>query len=234
MLKIAIVEDDPQDFYILKKNVEQFFHTEKEPFVIQEYHDGLRFIRNYEEPDIVFMDIKMDKLDGLDAARLLRKISTESILIFVTRMAQFAIHGYKVDALDFIIKPVDYFSTEYVLKKAMKRIKSRRRVSLVLKIGKKAVSVSTNDIYFIEVFNHDLIYHTGQGEYKVRGQLGDIKKQLEERHFLCCNRSYLVNLQHVTSVQGDHLVVNETSIPISRSHRKEFAQYFADYVGENI
>ncbi len=234
MLLIAIVDDDPRDSGALKAQVEHFFQEQQEPFLIQVYQDGVDFIRSTEEYDIVFMDIRMEKLDGLEASRVMRKISKDTVLIFVTYMAQFAIKGYEVDAMDFIIKPTDQFSIDYVLKKAMKRVQERTGVLFSLKTQSGIIKVYSNSIYYVEIYNHDLIYHTDQGDHKVRGNLGEVAEKLEAQHFLMCSRSYLVNLRYVTSVRDDSLIVHGEEIPISKSHRKEIQQRFINYLGDSL
>lgn len=234
VLLIAIVDDDPKDSGTLKAQVEHFFQEQKESYVIQVYQDGVDFIRSLEEFDIVFMDIRMEKLDGLESARVMRKISKDTVLIFVTYMAQFAIKGYEVDAMDFIIKPTDQFSIDYVLRKAMKRVQDRTGVLFSLKTPGGLVKVYSNSIYYVEIYNHDLIYHTQQGDYKLRGNLGEVAEKMKEQNFILCNRSYLVNLRYVTSVHDDYLVVDGKEIQISKSHRKEIQQRFINYLGDSL
>ena len=121
VLLVAIADDDARDAALLKGYVEEYCAKNSIAVLTHIFSDGLEFIRSTENHDIVFLDIQMGKLDGLETARLLRKIGKESILIFVTNMAQFAIKGYEVDALDFIIKPANAASITYVMDKAMKR-----------------------------------------------------------------------------------------------------------------
>lgn len=234
MLLIAIVDDDEKDVQKLKSQVEHYFKEIGEAFVIRTYSDGVDFIRTQEEYDIAFLDIRMERIDGIETARFMRKINKDTVLIFVTYMAQFAIHGYEVDALDFIIKPTDQFSIDHVLGKAMKRIKNKMGVTVILKTAERMVSIASTSIYYVEIYNHDLIYHTEEGDFKVRGQLGDVCRKLEDQHFILCNRSYLVNLRHVSSVSAGYLVVNGEKIQISKSHRKEIEKRFINYLGESI
>lgn len=86
MLLVAIVDDDPKDSGLLRSQVEAYFKKNNIPAVIHVFRDGLDFIRGTDHHDIVFMDIRMEKLDGLEAARLMRKINKDACLIFVTNM----------------------------------------------------------------------------------------------------------------------------------------------------
>lgn len=234
MLLIAIVDDEPKDSEALSQLVNAYFQQNKQAYMIHVFNSALDFIRSTDNHDIVFMDIRMEKLDGLEVARIMRKINTDSVLIFVTHMAQLAIKGYEVDALDFIVKPADQFSINYVLDKALKRLESVYSTVFALKTSSGIVSISSNDIYFVEVFDHNLVYHTSKGDFDVRGRLSDVMKKLDEKRFIMCNRSYVVNLRHVSSITGDCLVVEGHQISISKSHRKEIMQHFSNFLGDNL
>ena len=234
MLLVAIVDDDPGDAGLLNSHVEAYFRQHEIPAVIHLFRDGLDFIRGTEHHDIVFMDIQMEKLDGLDAARLMRKINQEACLIFVTQMAQFAIRGYEVDALDFIIKPASQASISYVLDKAMRRLRESTNEAFLLKTSEGTVSLSTNDITYVEVFDHNLVYHTVRGDYTVRGRLSDVSEKLDSRRFVLCSRSFVVNLRHVSNVTSDSVTIGGDRIPISKSHRKELMQRFSSFLGDSL
>ncbi len=234
MLLVAIVDDDPRDSGLLRNLVEAYFKKNNIPAVIHVFRDGLDFIRGTEHHDIVFMDIRMDKLDGLDAAHLMRKIDRDACLIFVTNMAQFAIKGYQVDALDFIVKPASMSSISYVLDKAMKRLGDSNSTVLPLKTSEGTVSISSNDIRYVEVFDHNLVYHTVSGTYNVRGRISDVSEKLDRRNFVLCNRSFVVNLRYVSNITADSLTVGDTLISISKSRRKELMQRFSSFLGDSL
>ncbi len=234
MLLVAIVDDDPRDSGLLRGFAEAYFKKNSIPAVIHTFRDGLDFIRGTEHHDIVFMDIRMDKLDGLDAAHLMRKIDRDACLIFVTNMAQFAIKGYQVDALDFIVKPATMSSITYVLDKAMKRLGDSNATILPLKTSEGTVSISSNDILYVEVFDHNLVYHTVKGTYNVRGRISDVSEKLDERNFVLCNRSFVVNLRYVSNITADSLTVGDTVISISKSRRKELMQRFSSFLGDSL
>lgn len=234
MLLIAIVDDDRQEMQALIDCVEHYFSEKGGEYLIYQYNDGVEFIRSREQFNIVFLDIRLGEMDGMDVAHFLRVINKDAQLIFVTHMAQFAIRGYEVDAMDFIIKPIDQFSIDRVLDKAIKRIRDYRNVMLALKTADGIISISSNSIYYVEVYDHDLIYHTEQGDYKVRGRLSEVKKKLDDHQFIQCNRSYLVNMRHISRVCSDCIEINNERIQISKSHQKEIEQRFVNYLGKSI
>ena len=234
MLLLAIVDDEPNDSAALSALVAEYFRQKEKSYMFRVFNAPLDFIRSTENFDIVFMDIRMDTLDGLEVARIMRKINTNSVLIFVTHMAQLAIKGYEVDALDFIVKPADQFSINYVLDKAITRLENTSSTMFALKTADGIVSLSSNNIMYVEVFDHNLVYHTTKGVYDVRGRLSDVTKKLDSKQFIMCNRSYVVNLRYVSNINNDFLVVDGTQISISKSHRKEILQHFSNFLGENL
>ncbi len=235
VLLIAIVDDDPKDAEHLKECVENYCRNNQLAVMIHMFQDGLDLVRSSENHDIVFLDIQMKKLDGLETARFIRKIDRESILIFVTNMAQFAIKGYEVDALDFILKPVSMASIVYVLDKARKRLEgSGGSAVFSLKTSEGTISLSVNDITYVEVFDHNLVYHTSKGEYTVRGRLSDAGQKLSPDRFVMCNRSFIVNLRHVSNVTSDYLMIGDTRISVSKSHRKELMKRFSSFLGDSL
>ena len=235
MLKIAVVEDqqevrDELCWFIRQYAAENSLQAEVLPV-----EDGTVIAEHYEPGyDIIFMDVEMPGLDGFGAAEKIRAVDADAVLVFVTNMAQYAIKGYEVDALDFIVKPADQGSINYVLDKAMKRLEGVSNAAFALKTSDGIVSLSTNDIIYVEVFDHNLVYHTTKGNYDIRGRLSDVMKRLDPKRFIMCNRSYVVNLRYVSNINNDFLVVDGTQISISKSHRKEILQHFSNFLGENL
>ena len=234
MYMITIVEDDRKEAESLEKLVREYFVRHSQPCYIHIFGTSMDFIKSRINHDIVFMDIRMDQLDGLEVARLMRKVDESCILIFVTHMAQLAIKGYEVDALDFIVKPADEFSIGYVLDKALKRLREAGGKVVPIKTPDGLVMVMDHEILYVEVYDHNLIYHTLQGDFTARGRLLDVKETLGEERFVSCNRSFLVNLRHVSGIEGDSLFVGRVRISISKPHRKEILARFSDYVGASL
>ena len=235
MLKIAVVEDQQEVRDELCRFIRQYAAENSLQVEVLPIEDGAVIAEHYEPGyDIIFMDVEMPGLDGFGAAEKIRAVDADAVLVFVTNMAQYAIKGYEVDALDFIVKPADQGSINYVLDKAMKRLEGVSNAAFALKTSDGIVSLSTNDIIYVEVFDHNLVYHTTKGNYDIRGRLSDVMKRLDPKRFIMCNRSYVVNLRYVSNINNDFLVVDGTQISISKSHRKEILQHFSNFLGENL
>ena len=235
MIHITVCDDDPEMIRTCREFAGRFDSAHP-------YRLSWHFLEKPEEmeaqalaqEDILILDIQMGRLDGLETARIMRKINRESILIFVTNMAQFAIKGYEVDALDFIIKPVSMASIVYVMDKALKRLTGSNHAAFSLKTPEGTISLAANDITFVEVFDHNLVYHTTRGDYTVRGRLSDVSEKLDPERFVLCNRSFIVNLRHVSNVTADYLLIGDSRIPVSKSHRKELMKRFSSFLGDSL
>lgn len=230
MLLVSIIDPSKEDVTRLSALIEHYFRRSSTAYVQRVYQSGMEFVRSAENSDIVFLETNLEKLDGLETARIIRKLGSEAQLIFVARGAEMAIHGYSVDALDYLLKPVEPADVERALDKAVRRLSSRSCAYLALKLPNGTASVSTNDITYVEVFDHNLVYHTTGGDYTVRGRLGDVYEQLDHDYFLACNRSFIVNLRYVTEICTDHVILNGTKISVSKSHRKEIQSRFSAFM----
>lgn len=230
MLLVSIIDPSKEDVTHLSALIERYFRRNGTAYVQRVYQSGMEFVRSAENSDIVFLETNLEKLDGLETARIIRKLGNEAQLIFIARGAEMAIHGYSVDALDYLLKPVESAAVERALDKAVRRLSSRSCAYLALKLPNGTASISTNDITYVEVFDHNLVYHTTGGDYTVRGRLGDVYEQLDHDYFLACNRSFIVNLRYVTEICTDHVILNGTKISVSKSHRKEIQSRFSAFM----
>ena len=127
MTRIAIVEDEAAVREQLAGYVQRYIRQYGTPFEVTEFADGMEILEDYRPQfDIIFLDIEMPELGGMDAAERIRTVDPDVVLVFVTNMAQYAIRGYEVDALDFVLKPVNYYQFSTKLARALQRVQRRK------------------------------------------------------------------------------------------------------------
>lgn len=209
MIRIAIVEDDRHDREALKKCLNRYEKENQMKFSVTEFQDGEDIVTDYTASyDLIILDIEMAFLNGMKAAEKIRELDTNVIIIFITNMPQYAIQGYKVNALDYILKPISYFSFSESMVRALAKVKTPEKeyITIVLKGGKKKLDVAR--ICYVEVQDHVLIYHTLDGDFETKGTMRDTDNQFDPKKYFRCNRCYLVNLEFVETYQGSDIMVN--------------------------
>lgn len=235
MIKIAIVEDESMYANQLKEYLEQYEKENGEVFDITMYSDGDDIVHKYKAQfDIILMDVEMKFMDGMSAAEEIRKVDTEVVIIFITNMAQYAIRGYAVDALDYVLKPVSYFAFSQRLARAIGRMKKREQKVISVNIKGGTVRLDVANIYYIESQGHNLIFHTASGEYESSGTMKDVEDKLATLNFFRGNKGYLINLAHVDGVQEGCAMVRGETLVLSRSRKKEFMEALTRYWGEVV
>ena len=222
MLNIAVADDEEESVERLRRLLERYFEGKKDAYSLTVFGDGAELTENYRpQYDIIFLDIEMPRMNGMEAARKIRRADCDVVIIFLTRMAQYAIKGYEVEALDFPVKPVSYADFEVKFGRAVRNAASRTDDKIEIRMDGSCMWLPVSQIYYIEVIKHDLIYHTKQGEYRTRGSLGEAESRLSRYGFRLCSRYCLVNMRHVLGVYDWYILVGEDKIEVSRRKRRE-------------
>ena len=223
MLQIAIVEDEERYAAELEEYVRRYGAETSRQIKVTRYQDGEDLTEDYNGGfDILLMDIQMKFMDGMTAAEKIRERDQEVQIIFITNRNDYAIRGYEVDALDYVLKPVSYYIFARKLDRALAKIESRSGFALTINTKTGLRKIRTTDLYFVESDAHNLIYHTAKGDFVTRERMRDAEKALAEKGFFRSNKCYLVNLQHVDGIADGCCEVDGQKLLISRSRRNEF------------
>lgn len=233
MIRIAIVEDEAIFAEELTNYLKEYQKTSGEELEIKRYRDGDEITADYKAQfDIILMDIQMKFMDGMSAAEEIRKTDSEVIIIFITNTPQYAIRGYEVGALDYVLKPVSYFAFSQKIGRAIARIKKREHTYITIPVKGGILRLDTSDIYYVESYGHNLVYHSRNGNYISQGTMKDAQEQLENKSFSRGNKCYLINLEHVEGIQDKCAVVKGEKLQISRPRMNAFMQELTKYWGE--
>lgn len=232
MISVAIVEDEQRCAQTLQQHLDRYAAENGIVFAVNTFQNAFSFLNDTRTSyDIVFMDIEMPHENGLDAAAEMRRLNSESVLIFVTNMAQYAIRGYEVDAMDFLLKPVPYEVFSYKIKKALTLAEKHRSNEIQLKLKSGLVRISVSDILYVQSEQHRIFYHTTAGIQETWGTLQQAEDNLKAFGFARCSASCLVNLRCVSSVTDSAVCVHGELLPMSRGKKKPFLQELAQYLG---
>lgn len=231
VIHVAIVEDEENEQAALKGCLERFSTENNVTFDIDIFSDPVLLLDAYQPIyDIIYMDIQMPHMNGMDAARRLRALDQKVLLVFVTNLTQYAIEGYEVSALDYVLKPIQYYSFAMKLTRALWRVEQAQEDSLNISTGSGTARVNLRDVKYIEVRDHLLTYYTVDGSYSELGTLSSLEKKLTDKDFARCSSSCIVNLRYVTWIKGYTLVLQDgVAIRISQPRKKGFVHAFENY-----
>lgn len=232
MIRIAMVEDEATVREQLMGYVQRYTRQYGTPFEVTEFADGMEILENYRPQfDIIFLDVEMKHLDGMETARRIRERDGGVLIVFITNMAQYAIRGYAVGALDYVLKPVPYFAFSQQLQKVEAQLRRRTRHYLAVPVEGGLRRLDTSRIYYIESEGHRVHFYTEEGDFAAPGALKALEEKLADRPFARCNSGYLVNLAQVQAVQQNTVEVGPYELQVSRPKRKSFLAALTDYIG---
>ena len=232
MYQIAIVEDEAANRDQLSEYIRRYGEECDECFSVQCFANGEALLQGYDGRfDLILMDIEMPGADGMQVARRIREKDSQVVLVFITNIAQYAIQGYAVQALDYILKPLSYLSFRMRFARALGRIDRQQDAQVVLACRDRQVRLPVRSILYVDVQQKQLCYHTEQGDYILRGTLKAAEEQLAAFPFAKGNYWYIVNLARVGEIGVKTLTVGGTELPLSRGCRPALLAAFHAYLG---
>lgn len=230
--RVCVVEDNAEASKLLCGYIGEYGKSKNIDFGVTRYADALDFLEDFRGNfDMIFMDIELPHMDGMEAVRRIRETDKHVIVIFVTNMAQYAVKGYEVSALDFIVKPVSYSAFAIKMDRAIERFKSVQDREIWITERNNKRRLRTSEIKYVEVVHHSVVFHTTGGDYTTYGQLNVVCEELADAPFALCNRCFLVNLHYVTAIDDFSVTVAGEKLQISRNRKKSFLKSLNEYLG---
>lgn len=229
-ITIAIVDDETMFRVLTRKKLEEVMKKLPFSFEIKEYNSGFDFLEQKTAFDIVFMDIAMPEMSGLEAAEKYRQYSPNGILIFLTAYEEYIKEGYKVNAFRYLGKqdnPQDFFEA---VKSAMLLLQTKEKMKLQLVNGGE-IFVSLDDIVYMEAQTRIVLMHMKDEEIlPIRSKISDLTEILEKKGFYLVHRAYLVNMRYARSCVANEVVLSTLeTIPISERRCHEFKLVLSDF-----
>lgn len=233
MIKLAIVEDNPKFLHQIQSYLERFQSESDNRFDMEAFSDGESFLAtNYSRFDVVFLDIILPGKNGMEIAQTIRKTDNHQVLVFITNMVQYAVKGYSVNALDYILKPITYPSFSLTLQKVVSALQQLTDYKITITMPDGIRRLPASSIYYLEINKHNLTFCTTEGTFTIRGSLKKLEEALSGKGFAKCNKCYLVNLRHVTAVTKTDVTINGTPLQMSRRSYPIFIEALTSYIGK--
>lgn len=233
---IAILEDQEADSERLRGFLKRYGEAHGTELTVSVYRDGMELLSGYDSGfDILFMDIELPRMNGMQTAERVRQMNEQIPIIFTTNMAQYAIKGYEVGALGFMVKPVSYILFENYLTKALSRCRRNELLqansTVMLGSGSSFRQISVDEIVCIIKEGNYLIYRMIDGEeIRERGAMKNVLQRFEGTTIKQCATGCLVNLCHVRKKERNEVYLPGVVFTITMPFRKSFTQELMNYM----
>ncbi|OBR94188.1 transcriptional regulatory protein YehT [Clostridium ragsdalei P11] len=236
MIKIAVCDDEVFQRIDIVKKIRNVLENNYDNicYEIEEYSSGENLISSVYYFDIVFLDIKMDKLSGIDIAKKIRKNNNTTKIIFITAFREYVFEAFDVCAFHYLIKPVDEKKILEVVDRILKMFddeKNNEKCIIINKGKNTTIKVLLDDISFFEVQNRIISIHTEKQIIQYYDKIANVEKQVPKESFFRCHRSYIVNFKYVMKFNKTEIVLdNNTKIILAKGKYDEFSRAFLRYI----
>lgn len=231
-MKIAICDDDPTVVNQLHEFIGQYAANHMLDYTILDFTQSSQFLEAVRRDfgiRILFLDIYMEPLSGMDLAELLRAEGNECAIIFVTVSTDHYARSYEVNAEHYLVKPVTYERVEKALTRCEDQLRSAARYITVLASGKE-IKVPLQQIRFVEVFRNQTVIHAAS-DITLRCTLETICGELSDPRFLRTHRSFLLNMDYIGTRQGSDIFLRTGErVPLSRAYEKNFEREYGRFL----
>ncbi len=233
---IAICDDEQEIRSSIEGNIRLLYENAD----IIQFEDGTTLVEYGGSFDILFLDIQMEGMSGMEAARELRRRGCKATIIFVTAIEEYVFEAFDVGAFHYIVKPFDKAKFFEILRKAVAERESinakeaKDEPSIAIKTGSTTKKIYLYKIIYLEVFNRKVIIHKADGDVEFYGKLIELEYRLSE-DFVRCHRAYIVNLRYVLKYTANSITLeNGTEILLSKQKYADFVRKYLEYTSRLI
>jgi DNA-binding LytR/AlgR family response regulator len=228
-----IVDDEP----LAREAIQLLVAKRKDLQLVENFSSANAASRFLDEHtiDLIFLDVQMPGTNGMDFAKT---ISKKTLVIFTTAFSEFALNSYEVDAIDYLIKPVQLDRFEKAVDKALtyhklltvdhsgSNIESIEDDYVFVKADRKTFKISFKEILFVEGLKDYVILHTPDNKIITAMNIKTIHEQLPHKLFVRTSKSYIINIKHVSSFDNNTVYIQKNEIPIGNVYRSHFFDQF--------
>lgn len=231
-MKIAICDDNMEYIYTLEKYLDELSKTKPE---CDAYQNGEALISAYgktdERYDVIFLDMEMGELNGIETANLIREIDEHVIIVFITSHTKYMQRSFECMPFRFLVKPVAFEDFNKVYHEICKKLKDKPE-TLIFQENRSRIRLFCEDILFFESLGHSILIHTQNGTiHKIRKTMTELLAGIDNGIFVRVHRAFVVNLNHIYKIGEADVTMHhcDKPIPIGRTYKKEFVDKFLNY-----
>ena len=229
MLQIAVVDDEN----LIREQIRNYIEKKLTVSGVDSYSSGEAFLTAKREYDIIFIDIQMPGMNGMELAKEIRKQKVESILIFITGIREYVFDAFEVSAFHYLLKPIDERKFAEVLERAVSEAEKRKQEEkrqLLVRTRTRNITLNQSNILYIENRGKKVEIHTTGEVIEMYASMKELEKQLGES-FYRCHRGYLVNMAYITEYTGDNIMLqNGESIFLAKERYSGFVIEYMHYL----
>lgn len=231
MIYIAICDDEKYMCDNMKKMASVFFERKNMEISIVQFSCGEELLKYDKAIDILFLDIQMKGIDGIEAAKKLRARGFKGFLIFMTVLKETVFKAFEVSAYDYLVKPIKESDFEKMMERLFISMEKADKANLLVRKGYESSIISFEEIVFCEVIDRKVYLHLASLEViDFYDRIENLEKKLDDRFFRC-HRSFLINLKYLKSFKkGTAFMEGGKEIPVSRLRSREFSGVILQYM----
>ncbi len=234
MIHIAICDDEKHMSDHIRAMASDFFRKKNREICLRTFSSGEELLSYDGQIDILFLDIQMKGMDGIETARKLRNSKFRGFLIFITVLKEMVFQSFEVQAYDYLVKPVEEKQFEKTMERLYTSMQNASEDSLLVQKGYEGRIIREEEIVFCEIIDRKIYLNLASGEVvDYYERIENLETKLDNR-FYRCHRSYLINLKHLKGYKnGTACMDNGKEIPVSRLRSKEFSGVVLQYMKKN-
>lgn len=231
MLSIAVCDDNIFDCCNIAANIKNILEEIKTPFIIRQFNSGKKLLQALEDFDIIFLDIIMNDVDGMETAQLLRNKAFDKILIFISSSRNYVFEAYDVEAFQYLLKPVDIGKLKSVITRALAKLEQNAKDFIIINKERQKQKILLQNIYFFEIKGRIIYVHGTEGMFYYYEQISVLEKTLQGKGFFRCHKSFLINLQYVNTYNSHEVILdNGERIPIAKRRYDAFCKEILEFM----
>ena len=232
MLLIAVCDDIPIECADIAKQIETILKQSNTDFMIKKFFGGLELIQSRESFDIIFLDIKMPNINGMELAKQIRKQGRQSLIIFITSASEYVFDAFDVEAFQYLLKPIQTDKLKNVLEKATKKMQIDANIDfLMISANRQIQKVFLKDILYIESIGRIAKIHCNNGTLETYEQIGILEDKLSDKFFFRCHKCFLVNLNFVDAFNKTEVrLENGEKIMLAKRRYEDFQKAILSYM----